>query len=190
MDGPGPLGWLQRAVAVSVAAVVLVGCSAAGPPVEALIDAALDDDWGPFIAATSTGYASRPDLGALELDVVLRNVTADTDLRIGTVRVVDRVGIEVVRAGLDPVAERDETALAATWSGESAGMVDSVVLAPQHVVQLRVELRPDCDAAPALGLQATVTDGTTRTEVAIDELASAGGPGWIAEALDQFCAAD
>jgi hypothetical protein len=190
VHGQATLGWRQRTAAVSVAAVALLGCSAAGPPVEALTAAALDPDWGPGITAIGSGYASRPDLGALDLDVVLRNVTTDTDLRIGSVRVVDRVGIEVERAGLDPVAERDESALASTWSGESPGMVDSVVLPPQHVVRLRVELRPDCDAEPALTLRATVTDGTTRTEVAIDQLPPAEGPGWIAEALDQHCATD
>ncbi len=190
VDGRAPLRWLQRAAAVAVAAVAVLGCSAAGPPVEALTGAAADPDWVPGIAATGSGYESRPEVGALDLGVMLRNVTADTELRIGTVRAVDGVGIEVERAGLDPVAERDENALASTWSGESSGMVDSVVLPPQHHVRLRVELRPDCDAEPALGIQATVTDGTTRTEVAIDQLPSPGGPGWIAEALDQHCAAD
>jgi hypothetical protein len=181
--------WLARRVlaAFAVLGVALVGCTgAAQPPVDALRDAVDEPNWGPGITTASSGSDSRPDAGELEIRLVLLNVTTDTDLRLGAVRVTDGAGIHVEHAGLDPFVERDEDALASPVQRDA--VVDSLVLPAQRYVRLRAELRPDCEDPGTPALQITVTDGTTRTDVALDQMASAGGPGWLTDVIDQHCA--
>ncbi len=170
-------------------ALAVTGCgSGDGPSEDALTSATLDPTWDPPIAASTTGIRSQPETGDLQFAVVLRNASVDTALRLGAATIVDGAGIEAVRLGLEPVAEREEPGLA--FPDEGLGVVDSLVLPAQHHAVLRAELRPDCDAVVHGDLQVTVTDGTTRTELHADDLATGAGPGWIAAAIAEYCAAD
>lgn len=170
-------------------ALVVTGCgSGEGPSEDALSSANLDPTWDPPLAASTTGIRSQPETGDLQLAVVLRNASVDTALRLGAATIVDGAGIEVVRLGLEPVAEREEPGLA--FPDEGLGVIDSLVLRAQQHAVLRAELRPDCDAVVDADLQVTVTDGTTRTEFQIDDLATPAGPGWLAGAIAEHCAAD
>jgi hypothetical protein len=177
----------SAAVLLACLALAVTGCgSGDGPSEDALASATLDPAWNPPIAGSTTGIRSQPETGDLLLAVVLRNASVDTRLRLGAAAIAGGTGIEVVRLGLQPVAEREEPGIA--FPEEPLGVIDSLVLPAQHHAVLRAELRPDCDTVVDADLQITVTDGTTRTELRLDDLATTGGPGWVSDAVATFCA--
>lgn len=178
-------GPVLGAVVIAVLGVLVLGCGSDEPPETALTDAEFSEDWRPRLSTSTTSTSARPETADLGLAVILRNASTDQTLRVGSVTVDDGTGIEVVRAGLEPVAERGEPVI--EWPEEPLGVVTSLVLPPQHHGVLRVELRVDCAATLDPDVRFTATDGTTRNELSVDELAAVEA-GWVAEVVAQFCA--